>query len=119
MSPIRRSIALAAALSLACVAPGLALAGPYPDKPIRLVVPFPAGGATDLMARTMGQKLAERIGQAVIIDNRAGAGGGIGAEAVATSAPDGYTLLFATMGSLTINPSLYKNLRYDPLKNFA
>ncbi|RZL94265.1 MAG: tripartite tricarboxylate transporter substrate binding protein [Variovorax sp.] len=109
---------------LACGSFGLsalglpARAAGYPDKPIRLVVPFPAGGATDLMARTMGQKLAERLGQAVIIDNRAGAGGGIGAEAVATAAPDGYTLLFATMGSLTINPSLYKNLRYDPVKSF-
>ena len=70
------------------------------------------------MARTLGQKLAERLGQAVVIDNRAGAGGGIGAEAVATAAPDGYTLLFATMGSLTINPSLYKSLRYDPVKSF-
>ena len=105
--------------SLGLSALGLpARAAGYPDKPIRLVVPFPAGGATDLMARTMGQKLAERLGQAVIIDNRAGAGGGIGAEAVATAAPDGYTLLFATMGSLTINPSLYKNLRYDPAKSF-
>lgn len=97
---------------------GAAHAGAYPEKPIRLIVPFPAGGATDLMARSLGQKLGERLGQPVVIDNRAGAGGGIGAEAVATAAPDGYTLLFATMGSLTINPSLYKNLRYDPLKSF-
>jgi tripartite-type tricarboxylate transporter receptor subunit TctC len=85
---------------------------------VRLVVPFPAGGGTDLMGRTLGQKLSERLGQPVVIDNRAGAGGGIGAEAVATAAPDGYTLLFATMGSLTINPSLYKNLRYDPVRSF-
>lgn len=116
--PTRRGMLLASA-SLGLSALGLpAHAAAYPDKPIRLVVPFPAGGATDLMARTLGQKLSERIGQPVIIDNRAGAGGGIGAEAVATSAPDGYTLLFATMGSLTINPSLYKNLRYDPAKSF-
>ncbi|WP_256734931.1 tripartite tricarboxylate transporter substrate binding protein [Variovorax sp. dw_954] len=116
--PTRRRMLLAGA-SLGLSALGLpARAAGYPDKPIRLVVPFPAGGATDLMARTMGQKLAERLGQAVVIDNRAGAGGGIGAEAVATSAPDGYTLLFATMGSLTINPSLYKNLRYDPVRSF-
>jgi tripartite-type tricarboxylate transporter receptor subunit TctC len=91
----------------------------YPDRPIRLVVPFPAGGATDLMARSLGQKLAERLGQVVVIDNRAGAGGSIGAETVAGAASDGYTLLFATMGSLTINPSLYKNLRYDPIRSFA
>jgi tripartite-type tricarboxylate transporter receptor subunit TctC len=113
------------ALVLACASIGMSVlfgvpaqAGDYPDKAIRLVVPFPAGGATDLMARTLGQKLAERLGKPVIIDNRAGAGGGIGAEAVAGAAPDGYTLLFATMGSLTINPSLYKNLRYDPVKSF-
>jgi tripartite-type tricarboxylate transporter receptor subunit TctC len=90
----------------------------YPDKPIRLVVPFPAGGATDFMARNVGQRLARRLGQNVIIDNRAGAGGSIGAEAVAGAAPDGYTLLFATMGSLTINPSIYKKLRYDPTRSF-
>ena len=117
-SPTRRAIVLACAAA-ALAATGLAArAADYPDKPIRLVVPFPAGGATDLMARTLGQKLAERLGQPVVIDNRAGAGGGLGAEAVANAAPDGYTLLFATMGSLTINPSLYKNLRYDPVKSF-
>jgi tripartite-type tricarboxylate transporter receptor subunit TctC len=115
----RRSLALAATLlSLACVGVPVANAGTYPDKPIRLVVPFPAGGATDLMARSLGQKLGERLGQAVVIDNRAGAGGSLGAEAVASAAPDGYTLLFATMGSLTINPSIYKSLRYDPLTSF-
>ncbi len=110
--------AAAVGLSLAAVLPSVSVAGPYPDKPIRLVVPFPAGGATDLMARSMSQKLGERLGQAVIIDNRAGAGGSLGAEAVATAAPDGYTLLFATMGSLTINPSIYKTLRYNPLTSF-
>jgi tripartite-type tricarboxylate transporter receptor subunit TctC len=118
MTTSRRSLLLAGA-SLGLAGLGLsAHAAGYPDKPVRLVVPFPAGGATDLMARSLGQKLSERLGQPVVIDNRAGAGGGIGAEAVATAAPDGYTLLFATMGSLTINPSLYKNLRYDPLKSF-
>ncbi len=93
--------------------------GGYPDKTVRLIVPFPAGGATDLMARSMAQKLAERIGQAVVIDNRAGAGGGIGAEAVASAAKDGYTLLYSTMGVLTLNPSLYRNLRYDPVTSFT
>jgi tripartite-type tricarboxylate transporter receptor subunit TctC len=117
--PTRRRLLLAgASLGLAATLAAPAFAAAYPDKPIRLVVPFPAGGATDLMARSLGQKLAERLGQPVVIDNRAGAGGGIGAEAVAGAAPDGYTLLFATMGSLTINPSLYKNLRYDPVKSF-
>lgn len=111
---------LSLAIATICLAGmlGSTHAANYPDKPIRLVVPFPAGGATDLMARSLGQKLSERLGQSVIIDNRAGAGGGIGAEAVAVAAPDGYTILFATMGSLTINQSLYKNLRYDPLKSF-
>lgn len=90
----------------------------FPDKPIRLVVPFPAGGATDFMARSLGQKLSERLGQPVLIDNKAGAGGSLGAEAVATAVPDGHTLLFATMGSLTINPSIYKALRYDPVRSF-
>ena len=116
---LRRSVALTAVtLCLGVTALPDAHAGPYPDKPVRLVVPFPAGGATDLMARSLAQRLGERLGQTVIIDNRAGAGGSLGAEAVATAAPDGYTLLFATMGSLTINPSIYKTLRYDPLKSF-
>ncbi|MDB5856682.1 MAG: hypothetical protein JWQ76_371 [Ramlibacter sp.] len=118
MQTSRRTLLLAgASFGIAALA-GAARAAAYPDKPVRLVVPFPAGGATDLMARSLGQKLSERLGQSVVIDNRAGAGGGIGAEAVATAPPDGYTLLFATMGSLTINPSLYKNLRYDPVKSF-
>jgi len=116
---IRRSMSFAGlALGLSAMVPAAAWAATYPDKPIRLVVPFPAGGATDLMARSMSQKLGERLGQTVVIDNRAGAGGSLGAEAVATAAPDGYTLLFATMGSLTINPSIYKSLRYNPLASF-
>ena len=114
-----RQVLSAAALCMAALATGAALAADYPDKPIRLVVPFPAGGATDLMARTLGQKLGERLGQSAIIENRAGAGGGVGTEAVAAAAPDGYTLLFATMGSLTINPNLYKSLRYDPVRSFV
>ncbi|MNK63397.1 Tripartite tricarboxylate transporter family receptor [compost metagenome] len=94
-------------------------AGPYPDRPLRLVVPFPAGGATDLMARALAQGLGDKLGQSVVVENRGGAGGAIGAEAVATAAPDGYTLLYSTMGVLTINPSLYAKLRYDPQKSFA
>lgn len=94
-------------------------AGPYPDRPLRLIVPFPAGGATDLMARALAQGLGEKLGQSVVVENRGGAGGSMGAEAVATAAPDGYTLLYSTMGVLTINPSLYAKLRYDPQKSFA
>lgn len=96
-----------------------AAAGAYPDRPVKLIVPFPAGGATDLMARSLAQGLGEKLGQTVVVENRGGAGGAIGAEAVATAAPDGYTLLYSTMGVLTINPSLYPRLRYDPRRSFA
>ncbi len=91
----------------------------YPDKPIRLIVPFPPGGAADLMARTLGRGLGERLGQPIVLDNRGGAGGTIAAETVASAPPDGYTLLFATMGTQAINPHLYARLRYDPLRDFA
>src|SRR4249920_1929186 len=107
---------LVAAAAIAAAQPALAQ---YPEKPVHLVVPFPAGGATDLMARSLGQKLAERLGKPVVIDNRGGAGGTIAAEAVVNAPPDGYTLFFATMGTLVINPSLYSKLRYDPVKDFA
>lgn len=86
------------------------------DRPIRLIVPFPAGGAADVMARGMAQRLGEELGTPVIVDNR---GGATAAEAVARSAPDGRTLFFATMGTQAINPALYPNLRYDPVKDFA
>lgn len=101
------------------VAPSLAAAASYPTKPIRLIVPFPAGGATDMMARGMAQRLGTELGQQVIIDNRGGAGGTTAAEAAAHAAPDGYTLFFGTMGTQAINPALYPKLRYDPLKDFA
>ncbi|MGE8659022.1 MAG: Bug family tripartite tricarboxylate transporter substrate binding protein [Achromobacter sp.] len=94
-------------------------AGAYPERPVKLIVPFPAGGATDLMARSLAQGLGEKLGQTVVVENRGGAGGTIGAEAVASAAPDGYTLLYSTMGVLTINPSLYPKLRYDPQRSFA
>ena len=90
----------------------------WPEKPIRLIVPFPAGGAADWMARSFVQKLGEKLGQPVAIDNRGGGGGGVGTEAASAAAPDGYTLLFGTMGTMTINPALYKSLRYDPVKSF-
>jgi tripartite-type tricarboxylate transporter receptor subunit TctC len=91
----------------------------WPDKPIRLIVPFPAGGATDVMARGMAQRLGSELGQQVIVDNRGGAGGTTAAEAAAHALPDGYTLFFGTMGTQAINPALYKKLRYDPVKDFA
>jgi tripartite-type tricarboxylate transporter receptor subunit TctC len=108
-----------AILGLCAALPWAAWAGSYPDHSIRLVVPFPAGGATDLMARSLAQDLGVRLGQSVVVENRGGAGGAIGAETVATAPADGYTLLYSTMGVLTINPSLYAKLRYDPQKSFA
>jgi tripartite-type tricarboxylate transporter receptor subunit TctC len=97
---------------------GLAAAA-FPDKPVRLIVPFPAGGAADIMARGMAERLGSEIGQQVIVDNRGGAGGAPAAEAAARAAPDGYTLFFGTMGTQAINPALYPRLRYDPVKDFA
>lgn len=91
----------------------------FPDKPLKLIVPFPAGGAADVMARGMAQRLGVELGQTIVIDNRGGAGGQTAAEAAAQSAPDGHTLFFATMGTLAINPAIYPKLRYDPVKDFA
>lgn len=105
--------------TLWAAAPGLAGAAGYPDKPLRLVVPFPAGGAADMMARGMAQRLGTELGQQVVIENRGGAGGTTAAELVARAPADGYTLFFATMGTHAINPSLYAKLRYDPVKDFA
>ncbi|MEP7330414.1 MAG: tripartite tricarboxylate transporter substrate binding protein [Betaproteobacteria bacterium] len=91
----------------------------YPSKPIRLVVPFPAGGTTDILARAAAQKLTVSTGQPVVVDNRPGAGGNIGAELVAKAAPDGYTLLMGTVGTHAINPSLYARMPYDHQRDFA
>ena len=91
----------------------------FPDRPLRLIVPFPAGGAADYMARGMAQRLGAEIGQQVIIDNRGGGGGIPAVEAAARAPADGYTLLFATMGTQAINPALYSKLRYDPVRDFA
>ncbi|MFZ3119448.1 MAG: tripartite tricarboxylate transporter substrate binding protein [Variovorax sp.] len=91
----------------------------FPDKPVTLVIPFPPGGPTDAMARTLAAEMKDRLGQPMIVENRAGAGGNIGAEYVARAAPDGQTLLFGTSGPLAINASLYRKINYDPVKSFA
>ena len=91
----------------------------FPDRPIHIVVPFPAGGSNDVVARFLGQKLSEICGQSVIIDNRAGAGGNVGAEFVARSAPDGYALLLTAPPPLAVNQSLYPHLAFDPATDFA
>jgi len=91
----------------------------YPAKPIRIVVPFPAGGIADLFSRHIGQKLTDTWGQPAIVDNRPGAGGNIGAEIVAKSPPDGYTLVMGSIGTHSVNVSLFSKLPYDPLRDFA
>lgn len=107
------------AFLLAALAAGTATAQTYPVKPVRLVVPFPAGGPTDIVGRTMAQKMSELLGQQVIVDNRGGAGGLIGTEHVAKSAPDGYTLLMGTIGGIAVAMSLQPNRGYDTLRDFA
>jgi tripartite-type tricarboxylate transporter receptor subunit TctC len=91
----------------------------WPTKPVRIIIPFPAGGTTDILARVAAQKLTESLGQQVVPDNRPGAAGNIGTELVAKAPPDGYTLLTAPGSTLTIHPSLYAKLGFDPLKDFA
>ena len=115
---IKAMAALVGGLVLALVAP-LAGAQAWPAKPIKWVVPFAPGGTTDILARTVGEKLAQALGQPVIIENKPGAGGGVGAELVARAAPDGYTIMGGTISTHAINASLYKNLPYDPVKDFV
>ena len=108
----------ALALVLALV-PAALFAQSYPSKPVKIVVPFPAGGATDVVARLLAQKLSETWGQSVIIENRVGAGGNIGADAVAKSPADGYTLLMTSGSIVTANPHMYKSLTYDAAKDLV
>ena len=93
-------------------------AGSFPAKPIRVIVPYPPGGGTDMIGRPLAQRLTESLKQQVIVDNRGGAGGNIGMELAAKSPPDGYTLVLALTAQLAVNPALYKKLPYDPLKDF-
>jgi len=106
-------------LLLSTMSTGAAAQQGYPDKPIRLIVPYPAGGGTDVMARAFAQKLAAALAVQVVVDNRAGAGGNIAASAAAKAPPDGYTLFFGAAGPLAVNPALYAKLPFDPVKDFA
>ncbi|HEX3137590.1 MAG TPA: tripartite tricarboxylate transporter substrate binding protein [Casimicrobiaceae bacterium] len=115
MRILRRAALGALALLLA----GGAWAQPYPTKSIRLVVPFPAAGTTDILAREVAQRLSVSFGQSVVVDNRPGAAGNIGSDMVAKSAPDGYTLLMGTVGTHAINPSLYAKMPYNHVKDFV
>lgn len=117
MKTTTQSLRLKAAALLLTFAAGAAHAA-YPDKPIRLVVGFPPGQATDVIARAAAKKLQDVLGQPVIVDNKPGAAGIIGSETVAKAAPDGYTLLVSSSGPMAINPSLYSKLTYHPLRDF-
>jgi tripartite-type tricarboxylate transporter receptor subunit TctC len=116
---------LAAALAALALNPAFAQAPSassgqsYPSRPIRLIVPFAAGGGNDNVARLVGKRLGESLGQPIVVDNHPGAGGVLGAEAAAKSAPDGYTLFLGGVGSHALNPNLMKNLPYDPIRDFA
>jgi tripartite-type tricarboxylate transporter receptor subunit TctC len=118
MNEALRNIAAAALLAMA--AAGAAHAqGDYPNKPIRFIVPFPPGGGTDIVSRLVVNKMTETLGWRIVIDNRGGAGGSVGMEAAANSAPDGYTLVMGQTSNLAINPSLYAKLPYQPLRDFS
>ena len=109
------TVVRALALILLCAAGSAALAQDWPArKPIRIISAFPAGGTTDILARVLAQKLAEPLGQSVVVENKAGAGGIIGTDAVAKAAPDGYTFLLGNSGALASGLSLYPNAPYDP-----
>jgi len=110
---------IVALLALGIVASSAAVAQDYPSRPITLVVPFPAGGGNDALARVVAERMSRTIGQQVVVENRGGAGGTIATRAVARTAPDGYTILLTYTGTLAINPTLYPNAGYDPRKDFA
>jgi len=114
-----KALAILTTVALAAIGPSQVLAQAYPTKPVRLVVPFPPGGSTDIVARIVAQKLGDRIGQPLVVENRGGAGGTIGTDAVAKAAPDGYTLGFASTSTHAVAPAVYAKLGYDPIKDFA
>ncbi|MBJ2162997.1 tripartite tricarboxylate transporter substrate binding protein [Acidovorax sp. IB03] len=113
------SIASAVVLGAGLLGGTSALAQAYPTKPVTIIVPFAAGGTTDILARIIGQALTAELGQSVVVDNRVGAGGNIGGQAAAKATPDGHTLFMGTVGTHAINASLYKKMPFDPVKDFA
>lgn len=120
MSSLIRTLVVAALAVFGLVTPVLAQAqGNYPVRPIRLIVPFPPGGGTDILSRLVANKLTERLGWQIVVDNRGGAGGNIGLDAAAKATPDGYTIVMGQTSNLTINPSLHSKLPYDSLRDFA
>jgi tripartite-type tricarboxylate transporter receptor subunit TctC len=109
---------LIAALSLTIAIAAAAVAQTYPAKPVTIIVPFPAGGSSDMIGRALAQKMGESLGQTFVVENKPGATGAIGATAVKNAAPDGYTLLVSSLAVFVVNPHLQKTLQYDPLKDF-
>src|SRR5438552_7817980 len=118
MRTYSRRVALALALT-AAFSVGAARADDYPSRPIRLIVPYSAGGSADSVARIIAKRVGDSVGQTIVVENRGGAGAIIGTDLVAKSDPDGYTLLLGPSGPISINPGVYKKLPYDPLKDFA
>jgi tripartite-type tricarboxylate transporter receptor subunit TctC len=116
-----RLLAAAAGITaaLVCAAAGVQAQTDYPSRPVRMIIPFAAGGPTDIVGRIMGVKMSEVLGQQIVVEDRAGAGGNIGADYVAKAAPDGYTILMATVSTNAINPGLYKHMPYDAIRDFA
>ena len=119
MHRIKRSTAIAAAMLATVLCPADAWSQAWPAKPLKMIVPYAPGGGADITARVVAQLLTTRLGQQVLVDNRAGAGGNIGTDLVAKSPPDGYTILMGTVGQVSINPHMYDKLPFDPAKDLA
>src|SRR6476661_3407780 len=112
----RRTLVVALAISATCLGP--AMADDFPSQPIRLLVPYAAGGGTDALARVIAQAVSEKLGQQMVVDNNGTAGGNVATQQAAKAAPDGYTVLMANQGPMVVNPHLFKNVKVDPLTAF-